>query len=87
MGKENWGEHGMPPIMVEVLHREILADNNSSYKEKVYIKGHKIHLGVLHQGWQGEETIVMRERRNGKVRLIKDDLLLRLSLVGSRQKT
>lgn len=60
---ENWGKPGMPPIFVRVLDRQVLEQSESGTfkREIVYIKGYHPHLGKLHNGWSGAETIVERE--------------------------
>ncbi len=55
---ENWGKYGMPPQIITVLDRQIVGDYPSSTTYKVYILGYHPHLGKLHRGWQGQETIV-----------------------------
>lgn len=59
--KENWGYRGMPPIYIDVLHREVTYQSEAFQTETIYIKGYHPHLGKPHQGWQGAETIVQRE--------------------------
>jgi hypothetical protein len=58
--KENWGKEGMPPVWVEVLDKKIIKNNNGLSIERSWIKGDHPHLGKLHNGWQGNETIVDR---------------------------
>ena len=56
--RENWGLQGMPPIYFEVLDRHILSKNKGFERQLMWIKGHHPHLGKLHYGWSGPETIV-----------------------------
>ena len=58
--KENWGRPGMPPIWVDVLDRQVVRSGKSMEHQVIYVRGHHQHLGKLHQGWSGPETIVER---------------------------
>jgi hypothetical protein len=57
--KENFSQPPMPPKYHNVLNSEILVDE------------HHPHLGKLHKGWSGDETIVFREYRKGKMKVRK----------------
>ena len=56
--RENWGLQGMPPIYIEVLDRHILRKSNAFESQRMWIRCHHPHLGKLHYGWSGAETIV-----------------------------
>lgn len=59
--RENWGHKGMPPIYVDVLHREVVHESDTFRSEVVYIRGDHKHLGKYNAGWTGHETVVRRE--------------------------
>ena len=74
--RENWGKPGMPPKIVEVVHKQILFERGDVKLEQVLILGHHVHLGQILQGWRGGETSVLRQTdATGQTRTIKLNLI------------
>jgi hypothetical protein len=69
--KENFSQPPMPPKYHNVLNSEILVDDPEYVLVKSFVEGHHPHLGKLHKGWSGDETIVFREYRKGKMKVRK----------------
>jgi hypothetical protein len=69
MERENFGTPGMPPIWYDVLHRQTEQKRGVTI-EVTWVSGFHPHLGKLHHGWSGPETIVRREIRGSAVRLL-----------------
>ena len=65
---ENWAKSpGLPPFEVDVLSRKPLG-----CEEIVWVKGTLPHLGILHKGWSGDETIIFRRKQeDGNWRITK----------------
>ena len=64
--KENWGNKGMPPVIVDVKHAYTAYDkdtvNGYHIEEKRYwIGGSHVHYGKPRWGWSGQETEVKKE--------------------------
>lgn len=64
--KENWGFPGMPPLYVDVLHRQPEGETG----EKVIVKGHIPWWGKPIEGWSGEETIIFRRQKEGEMKIV-----------------
>lgn len=43
---------------VEIVGEQLLKRHGSLKRVRRYLKGWRPELGALHQGWQGQETIV-----------------------------
>ena len=61
MGIENWAHDNRSVENVDVLDRQVSKKFGSLEHQVIYIRGHHPHLGRLHWGWSGEETIVEKD--------------------------
>ena len=46
---------------MEIIGREVLYENRSFRRVRDYVSGHHPELGILHNGWSGDETIIERD--------------------------
>lgn len=88
MGIENWGKKGMPPIHINVLDRQIIKGSDTSEIQIIFIEGSHPHLGKLHRGWYGEETIVIKKvfqkRGLNNEKIVKDEFYINNFLLSDK---
>jgi hypothetical protein len=58
--RENWARKGMPPVHVDVKHRIVDLESDSTKSETLWIAGHHPYWGKTIGGWSGDETLVKR---------------------------